>query len=61
MYHDLQRNFWWNRMKGDITEFVQKCQVCEQVKVEHMRMLVPVPIPEWKWEHITMNFVIGIP
>ena len=37
---------------------------CQQVKVEHQRpadLLQPLLIPEWKWEHVTMDFVVGLP
>ena len=55
---------WWNGMKKDIAEFVARCLVYQQVKAEHQRpggLLQRIPIPEWKWEHITMNFVVGLP
>jgi hypothetical protein len=64
MYRDLKRNFWWNGMKKEIAEYVSRCQVCQQVKVEHQRLgglLKPLEIPMWKWKHITMDFVIGLP
>lgn len=51
-------------MKTDIAEFVARCIVCQQVKIEHQRpagMLQPLEIPQWKWEHITMDFVGGLP
>ncbi|KAL0386066.1 UNVERIFIED_CONTAM: hypothetical protein Sradi_3000900 [Sesamum radiatum] len=64
MYQDLKQSYWWNNMKRDIAEYVQKCMVCQQVKAEHQRpagLLQPLPIPEWKWESITMDFVTGFP
>ena len=51
-------------MKRDIALYVEKCHTCRQVKAEHQRpagMLQPLPIPEWKWDDITMDFVVGLP
>ena len=64
MYRDMKRNFWWPSMKKEIAEFVSKCLQCQQVKAGHQRpagLLQPLPIPEWKWEHLTMDFVVGLP
>ena len=64
MYRDICQHFWWNGMKREISQFVSRCLVCQQVKDEHRRpagLLQPLPIPEWKWEHITMDFVTGLP
>ena len=64
MYQDLKVSFWWSKMKRDVTEFVTKCLVCQKVKVEHQvfsGLLQPVRIPEWKWDQITMDFVVGFP
>ncbi|KAL6345674.1 hypothetical protein AAG906_017410 [Vitis piasezkii] len=64
MYKDLRQNYWWSGMKRDIAQFVAQCLVCQQVKAEHQRpagSLQPLAILEWKWEHITMDFVIGLP
>ena len=38
--------------------------VCQKVKAEHQvpsRLLQPIKIPEWKWDQITMDFVVGLP
>ncbi|RVW85779.1 Transposon Ty3-G Gag-Pol polyprotein [Vitis vinifera] len=64
MYHDLKRQYWWQGMKRDISQFVSKCLTCQQVKVEHQKpagLLQPLPIAEWKWDHVTMDFVTGLP
>ena len=64
MYKDLKDYFWWPGMKCDVTKFVEKYLTCQKVKAEHQRPageLQPVQIPEWKWEEITMDFVVGLP
>ena len=64
MYQDLKMSFWWSGMKRDISEFVTKCLVCKRVKAEHQvpsGLLQSIRIPEWKWDRITMDFVVGLP
>ena len=62
MYRDLKQHFWWSRMKRDIVDFVAQCPNCQQVKYEHQSpggTLQRMSIPEWKWERIAMDFVVG--
>jgi hypothetical protein len=64
MYQDLKKNFWWTRMKREITRYVSECDMCQRVKVDHLRPagnLQPLSIPEWKYENICMNFIVGLP
>jgi hypothetical protein len=37
---------------------------CQKVKVEHRHpvgLLQPLPIPKWKWEFVTMDFITKLP
>ncbi|KAJ8774323.1 hypothetical protein K2173_011195 [Erythroxylum novogranatense] len=64
MYRDLKEHFWWKGMKRDVAEYVGRCLVCQQVKAEHQApsgMLQPLSIPEWKWQRIMMDFLMGLP
>ena len=64
MYQDLRQHYWWRRMKKDIVGFVAQCLNCQQVKYAHQRpggLLQQMVIPEWKWERITMDFIVGLP
>ena len=51
-------------MKNDISEYVSKSLTCQQVKAKHQvpsGLLNPLPIPQWKWDNITMDFISGFP
>ena len=64
MYRNIKGRFWWNNMKREIAEYVSRCITCQKVKYEHRKppgLLHPLHIPEWKWEHISMDFVSGLP
>ncbi|GJS56543.1 putative reverse transcriptase domain-containing protein [Tanacetum coccineum] len=52
------------RSMANIATYVSKCLTCAKVKAEHQRpsgLLVQPPIPEWKWDNITMDFITKIP
>ncbi|GJX53536.1 putative reverse transcriptase domain-containing protein [Tanacetum coccineum] len=60
----FEEAIWWPNMKADIATYVSKCLTCAKVKAKHQRpsgLLQQPEIPEWKWEHITMDFVTGLP
>ncbi|WVZ75797.1 hypothetical protein U9M48_023828 [Paspalum notatum var. saurae] len=64
MYQDLKQKFWWYGMKREVAKYVALCDVCQRVKAEHQkpaRLLQPLKIPEWKWEEIGMDFIVGLP
>jgi len=64
MYRDLKTHFWWIEIKRDITDFVAHCLTSQRVKTELQKLrglLKPLPIPVWKFEHITIDFVTGLP
>ncbi|GJS02701.1 putative reverse transcriptase domain-containing protein [Tanacetum coccineum] len=64
MYQDLKQLYWRPNIKADIATYVSKCLTCSKVKAEHQKpfsLLVQPEIPEWKWEKITMYFVIKLP
>jgi hypothetical protein len=64
MYQDLKQKYWWYGMKKDVAAHVALCDVCQSVKAEHQRppgLLQPLQVPEWKWEEIGMDFIVGLP
>jgi hypothetical protein len=64
MYLDLREKYWWYGLKRDVAEYVALCDTCQRVKAEHQRpagLLQPMQIPEWKWEEVGMNFIVGLP
>ncbi|GJY97673.1 putative reverse transcriptase domain-containing protein [Tanacetum coccineum] len=64
MYQDMKKLYWWPNMKADIATYVSKCLTCAKVKAEHQRpsgLLVQPEIPQWKWDNITMDFIMKLP
>jgi hypothetical protein len=64
MYQDLKQRYWWYGMKRDVSAHVALCDTCHRVKAEHQRpagLLQPLKVPEWKWEEMGMDFIVGLP
>jgi hypothetical protein len=64
MYHELKGRYWWYGMNRAIAEYGALCANCQRVKAERQRpagLLQPLKIPEWKWEEISMHFIVGLP
>ncbi|XP_050113983.1 uncharacterized protein LOC126592327 [Malus sylvestris] len=64
MYHTIRPFYYWPGMKREIAEYVSRCIICQQVKAERKKpfgRMQPLPVPQWKWENITMDFVYKLP
>jgi ribonuclease HI len=64
MYHDIKSLYWWTRMKRGIAKYVSECDTCKRIKASHLKVactLQPLLIPSWKWEDLSMDFIVGLP
>jgi hypothetical protein len=51
-------------MKREEARYVSECDTRRKVKADYMKpggLLQPLSIPEWKWDDISMNFIVGLP
>jgi hypothetical protein len=51
-------------MKRETARYVSECYTCWKVKTDYMKpggLLQPLSIPEWKWDGISMDFIVGLP
>jgi hypothetical protein len=63
MYQDLKVSYWWYGIKHEVVEYVALWDTCQRVKAEYQcsaRLLQPLKVPEWKWEEIGMDFIVGL-
>jgi hypothetical protein len=51
-------------MKRETARYVSECDTCRKVNADYMKpggLLQPLSILEWKWEDISMDFIVGLP
>jgi hypothetical protein len=64
IYHDLRQQFWWTRIKREVARYVSECDTRQKVKADYMKprgILQSLGILEWKWDDISMDFIVGLP
>jgi hypothetical protein len=50
-------------MKRETTRYVSECDTYRKVKANYVKprgLLQPLSILEWKWDHISMDFIVGL-
>jgi hypothetical protein len=51
-------------MKRKAARYISECDTCRKVKADYMTprgLLQPLSILEWKWDDISMDFIVGLP
>src|SRR3954453_9697488 len=60
----VRRQFFWLTFIKDTKEYVNSCEECQRNKPSHQKaagMLQSLPIPDKKWDVITMDFITQLP
>ena len=60
----VKRKYYWNNMHRTVAGYVNSCEKCQRNKHRQTRppgLLNALPIPEVRWQHITMDFILRLP
>ena len=63
-YDNITRNYYWPNMYVDIKLYVRSCLICQRTKSENRKpagLLKPLPIPNRRWQCVTMDFIVQLP
>jgi len=60
----VSRDFYWPVMDSHVGKYVSGCEICHRIKApRHARhgINMPLEIPSWPWEGVTMDFFTDLP
>ena len=59
----VDRQSQWRRLRGDTTNYVKTCPVCQMMESDNRAkagLLQPLEIPSPKWPHVTTDLVTDL-
>ncbi|KAL4304273.1 hypothetical protein GQ457_10G012910 [Hibiscus cannabinus] len=59
----LKEHLFWPKMRRDVERLCERCVTCKKAKskVSPQGMYLLLPIPDFPWTDISMDFVLGLP
>ncbi|KAL4296936.1 hypothetical protein GQ457_12G014780 [Hibiscus cannabinus] len=59
----LKEHLFWPKMRRDVERLCERCVTCKKAKskVSPQGMYLPLPIPDFPWTDISMDFLLGLP
>lgn len=60
----VRREYYWRGMNATIAQYIRNCYTCQRAKAPRDRehgLLQPLPIPQKRWQDISMDFITGLP
>ena len=63
-YEAIHKLYYWPKMSRDIRKYIMSCDTCQRAKTQPHKpagLLQPLPIPNYPWEEVSMDFITTLP
>lgn len=62
-YEAAKKRYYWPRMWREVRRYIQSCDKCLRNKplAKNQGLLQPLPIPERRWDQVTMDLITNLP
>lgn len=60
----VKSKYYWKGMDQEVKQYIKSCEKCQRNKHRQTRapgLLNNLPVPESRWQHITMDFILSLP
>jgi hypothetical protein len=60
----ITQNYYWRNLRKTVRDYIMTCDICQRTKSSTQKpigLLHPLPIPEERWECVSMDFITPLP